>query len=77
MHNSINEHSILPDGSKEIEQFNKWYITALQSTQCYKAWLANPNSQNVNEVGPGHPFAGQLSVADMKLRLAQYVYLYY
>lgn len=67
---SLLRTSLLTDGSKEIEQFNKWYMAAFQSTQCYKEWLSSPYSQNITEVCAGHPFAGQLSVADMKLRLA-------
>lgn len=62
--------SLLQEGSKEIDQFNKWYMAALQESESYKQWLANPLSMNVLEINPGHPFTGQLSVADMKLRLA-------
>ncbi|KAK9501707.1 hypothetical protein O3M35_012383 [Rhynocoris fuscipes] len=62
--------SLLQEGSKEIDQFNKWYIAALQESESYKQWLSNPLSMNVLEINPGHPFTGQLSVSDMKLRLA-------
>lgn len=68
---SLLRTSLLPEGSKEIEQFNKWYVAALHESSSYKQWLANPQSQNItSEVNPGHPFAGQLSVQDMKLRFA-------
>lgn len=66
--------SICPDGSKELEHFNVHFMSALQTTQCYQDWL----SRSTGEVDRlfdglvvGHPFAGTLSVADMKLRIAQ------
>uniref|UniRef100_A0A0A9XSC0 UDENN domain-containing protein n=1 Tax=Lygus hesperus TaxID=30085 RepID=A0A0A9XSC0_LYGHE len=62
--------SLLPDGSKEFDQFNRSYMTAFMETSSYKRWREHPDHRNVLEAAPGHPFAGQLSVADVKLRLA-------
>ncbi|KAL1137878.1 hypothetical protein AAG570_009574 [Ranatra chinensis] len=62
--------SLLAEGSKELDQFNKWFMAAWQETNSYKKWLLSSHSQNILEVNPGHPFTGQLSVADMKLRFA-------
>lgn len=60
--------SLLQDGAREIDHFNASYITALRDTHNYKIWLSGVNP-GILDVHPGHPFAGQLSVADMKLRL--------
>jgi len=62
--------SLLPEGSRELDQFNKWFVSAFQKSECFKKWLSDPLSKNILEINPGHPFTGQLSVADMKLRLA-------
>ncbi|BET03358.1 Transport protein Avl9 [Nesidiocoris tenuis] len=62
--------SILPEGSKEMDQFNRWYMSAFMETKSYKRWRSHPDHRNILEAVPGHPFAGQLSVADMKLRIS-------
>ncbi|XP_018564564.1 late secretory pathway protein AVL9 homolog isoform X2 [Anoplophora glabripennis] len=61
--------SMLPDGSREIDNFNANFITAWRDTHNYKIWLSGVNP-GILDVHPGHPFAGQLSVADMRLRLS-------
>ncbi|XP_063928794.1 late secretory pathway protein AVL9 homolog isoform X2 [Zophobas morio] len=61
--------SLLQDGSKEIEHFNTNFVSSWRETHNYKIWLSGINP-GILDVNPGHPFAGQLSVADMKLRLA-------
>ncbi|RZB66624.1 late secretory pathway protein AVL9 -like, partial [Asbolus verrucosus] len=61
--------SLLQDGSREIEHFNANFISAWRETHNYKIWLSGINP-GILDVNSGHPFAGQLSVADMKLRLA-------
>ncbi|KAK3915824.1 Late secretory pathway protein AVL9-like protein [Frankliniella fusca] len=61
--------SILQDHSREIDQFNGAFINAWKNTSNYQAWLASEHD-GILELNPGHPFAGQLSVADMKLRLS-------
>ncbi|XP_053678165.1 late secretory pathway protein AVL9 homolog [Anopheles nili] len=62
------------DGSKEIEHFNAHFMGAFKATRCYSDWRERTGGGAVTAfdglVG-GHPFAGTLSVADMKLRLAQ------
>lgn len=58
------------DGSREIDLFNANYVSGWRETHNYKMWLSGINP-GILDVHPGHPFAGQLSVADMKLRLAQ------
>nr|XP_008192776.1 PREDICTED: late secretory pathway protein AVL9 homolog isoform X1 [Tribolium castaneum] len=61
--------SLSQDGSREIEHFNTSFVTSWRDTHNYKMWLSGINP-GILDVNPGHPFAGQLSVADMKLRLA-------
>uniref|UniRef100_A0A182M752 UDENN domain-containing protein n=1 Tax=Anopheles culicifacies TaxID=139723 RepID=A0A182M752_9DIPT len=66
--------SLNTDGSKEIEHFNAHFMSAFKMTRCYGDWLERTGGGAVPAfeglVG-GHPFAGTLSVADMKLRIAQ------
>lgn len=66
--------SLHPEGSKELEHFNVSFMNALKQTACYQDWLARSDGGSIaafeNQI-VGHPFAGTLSVADMKLRIAQ------
>lgn len=45
-------------------------MSAWKDTYNYKMWNSL-ESPGILEVNPGHPFSGQLSVSDMKLRLSQ------
>lgn len=55
-----------------MDHFNSAFIMGWRQTASYKAWFENAAARDgIFEINPGHPFAGQLSVADMKLRLAQ------
>ncbi|KAE8743279.1 hypothetical protein FOCC_FOCC011108 [Frankliniella occidentalis] len=60
---------LLSDNSREIDQFNSAFITAWKTTSNYQVWLSSEHD-GILDVNPGHPFAGQLSVADMKLRIS-------
>uniref|UniRef100_A0A182WTL0 UDENN domain-containing protein n=1 Tax=Anopheles quadriannulatus TaxID=34691 RepID=A0A182WTL0_ANOQN len=65
--------SLNADGSKEIEHFNAHFMGAFKATRCYGDWLERTAGGSVpafEGLGGGHPFAGTLSVADMKLRIA-------
>lgn len=59
----------LPDGSRELEHFSVSYMTALKETHNFKMWQSK-DYNGLENIAPGHPFAGQLSVSDMKLRIA-------
>lgn len=61
--------SYLPEGSRELEHFNVSYMSTLKETNNYKLWNSSAHS-GLDGISCGHPFAGQLSVSDMKLRLA-------
>lgn len=64
---------ISPEGSKEIEHFNGQFIAAWKQTDGFKSWVDHPKSNDFDfeQITSGHPFAGTLSVGDMKLKLAQ------
>lgn len=61
------------DGSKDIEHFNSNFIAAWKQTDSFNSWLDDPKSSEFDfeQIYCGHPFAGGLSVGDMKLKLAQ------
>ncbi|CAB3372827.1 Hypothetical predicted protein [Cloeon dipterum] len=61
--------SMLNDGNRELDYFNVSFINAWKDTYNYKYW-AGKEYDGILDVPPRHPFAGQLSMADMKLRLS-------
>ncbi|CAH2251059.1 late secretory pathway protein AVL9 homolog [Pararge aegeria] len=65
--------SLLPEGSREIESYNSQFMSAFKSTPAYEKWLKETNNADIEvfmNLIPMHPFCGQLSVADMKLKFA-------
>ncbi|XP_037295406.1 late secretory pathway protein AVL9 homolog isoform X2 [Manduca sexta] len=65
--------SLLPDGSREIDSYNAQFMSAFKATPAYENWLKNTNNGDIEtfmNLIPMHPFSGQLSVADMKLKFA-------
>lgn len=65
---SLLRTSLLPENSREVESFNVVFVNAWKDTHNYKTWVCN-YCDAVKEISPCHPFARQLSVADMKLKL--------
>ncbi|XP_063707588.1 late secretory pathway protein AVL9 homolog [Culicoides brevitarsis] len=64
--------SLCTGGSKELDQFNGHFMTIFRRTDAYDDWSsARTDSEEFFKLQPGHPFAGTLSVIDMKLRIAQ------
>ncbi|KOX71463.1 Late secretory pathway protein AVL9 like protein [Melipona quadrifasciata] len=55
--------------TRQSDHYNSAFIAAWRLTNNYKIWSSS-NKSEINNVEPGHPFAGQLSVQDMKLRLS-------
>ncbi|XP_017888645.2 late secretory pathway protein AVL9 homolog, partial [Ceratina calcarata] len=55
--------------TRQSDHYNSAFITAWRSTNNYKMWCSCEKPE-MNNIEPGHPFAGQLSVQDMKLRLS-------
>lgn len=61
------------ENSKEIEHFNSNFIAAWKQTDGYISWTNDPKSSEFNfeDIQSGHPFAGTLSVNDIKNKIAQ------
>lgn len=72
----IDDYNFCIDKSPELNHFNSSFITAWQQTKNYQVWL-NQEHSAIMGLEPCHPFAGQSSLADMKLRISQYVIVYY
>ncbi|KAH8275058.1 hypothetical protein KR018_005189 [Drosophila ironensis] len=65
--------AVAPDAtSKDYDHFNVHFMGAFKKTQCFQEWYdVRPEPEFFDALPSGHPFAGTLSVADMKLKLAQ------
>lgn len=70
---SIMRTSQMEVGGRENESFNVSFMVAWKATHNYKMWSSG-NHLGILEINPGHPFQGQLSMADMKLKFSQYGY---
>ena len=57
--------------SREHDVFNASFVAAWKKTNNYSTWLSNGPYFSLEEVAPGHPHAGTLSMSDMKIRLSQ------
>jgi len=55
------------DPTKE-EDFSRAFIRSWKSTHNYRVWVCGKHGDAVNGAA-GHPFQGQVNLADMKLRL--------
>jgi len=53
----------------KYDDFNEPFVNAWLQTYNCKSWLSQQHAGMANVI-PGHPFNGQLSVTDMKLRLS-------
>lgn len=68
--------SQLEEGHRLRDSFGSGFITAWQHTHHWKIWNNYVNSEERDTPGiyllsPGHPFDGQISMSDMKLRFSQ------
>ncbi|KAG8192358.1 hypothetical protein JTE90_029092 [Oedothorax gibbosus] len=66
---SIMRTSEIEASGKEGEPFNLSFMNAWKQTHNYKIWSCTKHS-GILEINPGHPFQGQLSMADMKLKFS-------
>ncbi|GBM20418.1 Late secretory pathway protein AVL9 [Araneus ventricosus] len=66
---SLMRTSEIEGNGKELEPFNPSFVNAWKQTHNYKMWSCSMHS-GILEVNPGHPFQGQLSMADMKLKFS-------
>ncbi|KAK1794347.1 hypothetical protein P4O66_011231 [Electrophorus voltai] len=70
-------HSLLAstlqeDNEKLLADYGAAFISAWKITHNYKVWFSNKHL-SMSEITPGHPFQGQYSVADVKLRFSHSV----
>lgn len=65
--------SLLTEGSKELEHFNGYFMSTWKKSTCYQQWYdhSKPADMVFEDIPAGHPFAGNLSVTDVKLKIAQ------
>ncbi|XP_063262897.1 late secretory pathway protein AVL9 homolog [Prinia subflava] len=61
-----------PDNEKILSDFGTAFITAWKNTHNYRVWNSNKHPA-LAEVNSSHPFQGQYSVSDVKLRLSHSV----
>ncbi|XP_045683362.1 late secretory pathway protein AVL9 homolog [Phyllostomus hastatus] len=60
------------DNEKMLADYGTTFVTAWKSTHNYRVWNSNRRPA-LAEVNPNHPFQGQYSVSDMKLRFSHSV----
>ncbi|NWR28045.1 AVL9 protein, partial [Tachuris rubrigastra] len=58
-----------PDNEKTLSDFGTTFVAAWKNTHNYRVWNSNKHPA-LAEVNPSHPFQGQYSVSDVKLRLS-------
>ncbi|KAB1276372.1 Late secretory pathway protein AVL9-like protein [Camelus dromedarius] len=62
----------LTDNEKILSDYGTTFVTAWKNTHNYRVWNSNKHPA-LAEINPNHPFQGQYSVSDMKLRFSQLV----
>uniref|UniRef100_A0A452T5E7 AVL9 cell migration associated n=1 Tax=Ursus maritimus TaxID=29073 RepID=A0A452T5E7_URSMA len=60
------------DNEKILSDYGTTFVTAWKSTHNYRVWSSNKHPA-LAEINPNHPFQGQYSVSDMKLRFSHSV----
>ncbi|KFV05008.1 Late secretory pathway protein AVL9, partial [Pterocles gutturalis] len=61
-----------PDNEKTLSDFGTAFVAAWKNTHNYRVWNSNKHPA-LAEVNSSHPFQGQYSVSDVKLRLSHSV----
>ncbi|XP_044310692.1 late secretory pathway protein AVL9 homolog [Varanus komodoensis] len=64
--------TLQPDSEKILSDFGTTFVAAWKNTHNYRVWNSNKHPA-LAEVNPSHPFQGQYSVSDVKLRLSHSV----
>ncbi|XP_060103606.1 late secretory pathway protein AVL9 homolog isoform X2 [Heteronotia binoei] len=64
--------TLQPDNEKILSDFGTAFVAAWKNTHNYRVWNSNKHPA-LAEVNPSHPFQGQYSVSDVKLRLSHSV----
>uniref|UniRef100_A0A8C5S6F4 AVL9 cell migration associated n=1 Tax=Laticauda laticaudata TaxID=8630 RepID=A0A8C5S6F4_LATLA len=60
------------DSEKILSDFGTAFVAAWKNTHNYRVWNSNKHPA-LAEINPSHPFQGQYSVSDVKLRLSHSV----
>ncbi|XP_055974238.1 late secretory pathway protein AVL9 homolog [Sorex fumeus] len=60
------------DNEKILSDYGTTFVTAWKNTHNYRVWNSNRHPA-LTEINPNHPFQGQYSVSDMKLRFSHSV----
>ncbi|XP_062297677.1 late secretory pathway protein AVL9 homolog [Scomber scombrus] len=69
---SLLSSAIQQDNERLLADYGAPFITAWKITHNYRVWFSNKHPA-MAAITPGHPFQGQYSVADVKLRLSHSV----
>ncbi|KAK2886708.1 late secretory pathway protein AVL9 homolog [Channa argus] len=69
---SLLSSAIQQDNERLLADYGAPFITAWKITHNYRVWYSNKHPA-MTSITPGHPFQGQYSVADVKLRLSHSV----
>ncbi|XP_026557992.1 late secretory pathway protein AVL9 homolog isoform X2 [Pseudonaja textilis] len=64
--------TVQPDSEKILSDFGTAFVAAWKNTHNYRVWNSNKHPA-LAEINPSHPFQGQYSVSDVKLRLSHSV----
>ncbi|XP_028904678.1 late secretory pathway protein AVL9 homolog [Ornithorhynchus anatinus] len=64
--------SLQLDNEKLLSDYGTTFVAAWRNTHNYRVWNSNKHPA-LTEVNPSHPFQGQYSVSDMKLRFSHSV----
>ncbi|XP_018596725.2 late secretory pathway protein AVL9 homolog isoform X1 [Scleropages formosus] len=64
--------SLQQDNEKLLADYGSSFVSAWKNTHNYRVWHSNRHPA-MSEVTPGHPFQGQYSVADVKLKFSHSV----
>ncbi|XP_064816913.1 late secretory pathway protein AVL9 homolog [Oncorhynchus masou masou] len=67
---SLLSSTLLEDNEKLLADWGAPFISAWRTTHNYRVWFINKHPA-MAEITPGHPFQGQYSAADLKLRFSQ------
>ncbi|XP_029334271.1 late secretory pathway protein AVL9 homolog isoform X2 [Mus caroli] len=60
------------DNEKMLSDYGSTFVAAWKNTHNYRVWNSNKHPA-LSEINPNHPFQGQYSVSDMKLRFSHSV----
>lgn len=64
--------TLQPDNEKILSDYGTTFVAAWKNTHNYRVWNSNKHPA-LAEINPNHPFQGQYSVSDMRLRFSHSV----